>query len=82
MSGALILASASEARAQLLRNAGVEISIAPARIDEDEVKTALRAEGASARDQADILAEMKALTVSRSHPGALVLGAFWKNIHR
>ena len=72
---ALILASASEARADLLRNAGVDIEIAPARIDEDEVKAALRAEGASARDQADLLAEMKALAISRSRPGALVLGA-------
>ena len=38
MSARLILASASEARADLLRNAGVDIDIAPARIDEDEVK--------------------------------------------
>ena len=75
MSARLILASASEARADLLRNAGVDIDIAPARIDEDEVKAALRAEGAPARDQADILAEMKALAVSRTHPGAMVLGA-------
>lgn len=75
MSAPLILASASEARADLLRRAGVRITIAPARIDEDEVKAALRADGAPARDQADILAEMKALAVSRSHPGALVLGA-------
>ena len=72
---ALILASASKARADLLRKAGVDIEIAPARIDEDEVKAALRAEGASARDQADLLAEMKALAISRSRPGALVLGA-------
>ena len=75
MSARLILASASEARADLLRNAGVDIDIAPARIDEDEVKAALRAERAPARDQADILAEMKALAISRTHPGAMVLGA-------
>ena len=71
----LILASASPARAEMLRRAGVKIDIAPAQVDEDEVKIALRAEGASARDQADLLAEMKALSVSRSRPGALVLGA-------
>ena len=75
MTAPLILASASEARADLLRNAGVTIEISPAQVDEDEIKIALRAEGAPARDQADILAEMKALAVSRSHPGALVLGA-------
>lgn len=75
MTAPLILASASEARADLLRNAGLAVEIIPARIDEDEVKIALRADGAPARDQADVLAEMKALAVSRSHPGAMVLGA-------
>ncbi len=71
----LILASASAARADLLRNAGLTVEVIPARIDEDEVKIALRADGAPARDQADVLAEMKALAVSRTHPGAMVLGA-------
>lgn len=75
MTGPLILASASAARADLLRNAGLDVEIIPSRIDEDEVKIALRADGAPARDQADVLAEMKALAVSRSHPGAMVLGA-------
>lgn len=71
----LILASASTARAALLRDAGVAIEIAPARIDEEEVKAAMRAEGAAARDQADALAELKAQRISARHPGALVLGA-------
>lgn len=71
----LILASASPARAALLRNAGVSIEIVPAQVDEEEVKTALRSEGASPRDQADALAELKTLNVSRSRPGAMVLGA-------
>ena len=71
----LILASASPARAALLRGAGVEIDIVPARVDEDEIKASLRAEGALPRDQADILAEMKAVSVSRANPGRLVLGA-------
>lgn len=75
MTAPLILASASVARADLLRNAGLTVEVIPARIDEDEVKIALRADGAPARDQADILAEMKALAVSRTHPGAMVLGA-------
>ncbi len=75
MTAPLILASASTARASLLRNAGLTVEIVPARIDEDEVKIALRADAAPARDQADVLAEMKALAVSRSHPGAMVLGA-------
>jgi septum formation protein len=71
----LILASASPARAALLRDAGVDIEIIPARVDEDEIKASLRAEGAVPRDQADLLAEVKAVAVSRSHPGRLVLGA-------
>ncbi|MEM8597847.1 MAG: Maf family protein [Pseudomonadota bacterium] len=71
----LILASASTARAALLRAAGVEIAIDAARVDEEAIKAALRAEGAPARDQADKLAELKALRVSGRHQGALVLGA-------
>lgn len=71
----LILASASEARAALLRAAGVEIEILPARVDEEEMKAALRAEGAAPRDLADALAELKATRVSARHPGRLVLGA-------
>lgn len=75
MTAPLILASTSKARADLLRNAGVTFQTKPALVDEEEVKAALRAEGAPPRDQADILAEMKALSVSRTTPGALVLGA-------
>ncbi len=75
MTAPLILASASKARADLLRNAGVTFQTKPALVDEEELKAALRAEGAPPRDQADILAEMKALSVSRTTPGALVLGA-------
>lgn len=75
MTGSLILASASEARATLLRNAGVEIDIQPARVDEDAMKAALRAEGAAPRDLADALAELKALRVSARNPHRLVLGA-------
>jgi len=71
----VILASASTARAALLEAAGVAVEIMPARIDEDAVKAALRAEGAPARDQADKLAELKALRISARQPGALVLGA-------
>lgn len=74
MSG-IVLASASPARARLLEAAGITVEIAPARIDEDAVKAALRAEGAPARDQADKLAELKALRMSARYPGVLVLGA-------
>lgn len=70
----LILASASTTRAQLLRNAGLEVAVEPARIDEAALRRALEAEGAGARDIADALAEHKALRIARRHDRALVLG--------
>lgn len=71
----LVLASQSEARAALLRAAGVAFETQPARVDEAEVKAAMAAEGAKPRDVADALAELKAVRVSRRRPGDLVLGA-------
>ncbi|MDA7963771.1 nucleoside triphosphate pyrophosphatase [Ruegeria sp.] len=70
----ILLASGSEIRAQLLRNAGVPFEVQIARVDEDTAKRALLAEGATPRDIADTLAEMKARKVSDKHPGAMVLG--------
>jgi len=69
-----ILASGSEIRARLLRNAAVAVEVIKPRVDEDSVKAALLAEQASPRDIADALAEMKARKVSDKHPSALVLG--------
>ena len=74
MSVPIVLASGSETRATLLRNAGLEIEAVRPRVDEDAVKTALIAEGAPPRDIADALAEMKARKVSEKNPGALVIG--------
>lgn len=71
----LVLASASPARAAMLRAAGLAIEVAPARVDEDAVKAAMRAEGAPARDQADMLAELKAQRIGPRHPDRLTLGA-------
>jgi septum formation protein len=71
----MILASASEVRARLLRAAGIEFDIAPARVDEDAFKQSMLAEKAEPRAIADALAELKALRVSASHPGEWVLGA-------
>ncbi len=71
----LILASGSAARARMLAGACVPFRVETAAIDEAEVKSALLAEGASPRDIADKLAELKAWRVARRHPGALVLGA-------
>lgn len=71
----LVLASASEVRARVLKNAGVAFDIHPARVDEDAVKDSLLAAKAPLRDVADALAELKAVRVSASQPDALVLGA-------
>ncbi|WP_341367751.1 Maf family nucleotide pyrophosphatase [Yoonia sp. BS5-3] len=74
MSEPIILASGSEIRATLLRNACVDFTTVIARIDEDLIRQSLQAEQASPRDIAGSLAEMKAQRVSVKAPGALVIG--------
>lgn len=71
----VILASASTARADLLRGAGIDFSIEPARVDEEAVKQSFKAEGATARDTALALADLKAAKISARNPEALVIGA-------
>jgi len=75
MSRPLILASASKSRAALLRAAGIAVEIVPAHADEEAVKNALKAEGATAAQCAETLAELKAVQVSQRHDNALVIGA-------
>jgi len=70
----IILASGSEIRQTLLRNAGVEFRAVVARVDEEAMRKGMLAEDANARDIADALAEMKAQKVSARHPDALVIG--------
>ena len=74
MSAAVVLASKSLARRAVLEGAGVPIEVASAGVDEDAVKRAMLAEGASVRDIADALAELKAVKASRSRP-EFVVGA-------
>jgi septum formation protein len=70
----LILASGSATRRQLLENVGLSVTVDPARIDEESLRMAMIAEGASPRDVADGLAEMKARRIAMKHPEGLVLG--------
>lgn len=70
-----ILASASASRRAMLTSAGLTFESVPAAIDEDAIKTAMTAAGASPRDIADRLAELKAIRISAATPGALVLGS-------
>ncbi|QCO02655.1 Maf family protein [Azospirillum argentinense] len=71
----VVLASGSRTRAEMLERAGVRVTLAPAAVDEEEIKLAARAEGAPVEDVAEALAELKAQRVTRKHPGALVIGA-------
>ncbi|MFC4346658.1 Maf family protein [Kordiimonas lipolytica] len=72
---ALVLASGSQTRADMLKNAGVAFDVDPARVDEDAVKSALIADGAPPRDIADALADLKAMNVAMRRPNDMVLGA-------
>lgn len=72
MSTQIILASKSAARRAVLTGAGVSFEVSVAGVDEDAVKNAMLAEGASPRDVADALAELKAIKVSRSKPGFVI----------
>jgi septum formation protein len=69
----LTLASTSQIRRQLLTNVGLTFEAVGANVDEDAIKEAMRAEGASPRAQADKLAEAKAVRVSQKRSG-LVIG--------
>jgi len=68
----LVLASGSAARRQMLEAAGFSFEVEVARVDEEAAKASLRAEGVKPRDQADALAELKALAVSRKRPGFII----------
>jgi septum formation protein len=70
----LVLASKSAARRAVLEGAGVPFEAAVAGVDEEAVKAGLLAEGASPREVADALAELKAIKVSRGRP-EFVVGA-------
>ena len=70
----IILASGSEIRAALLRNAGVPIEVQKPRVDEEMIRDALLAEAATPRDVADALAESKARKIAEKYPEAWVIG--------
>jgi septum formation protein len=70
----IVLASASETRAMLLRAAGLIITTAAARVDEDSIRLSLSDEGTKPRDIADALADAKARKVAQRFPDAVVIG--------
>lgn len=69
----IVLASASAARQRLLLQAGIDITVDAAHIDEAAIKR--RHAHEAPEDIALLLAEAKALAVSQRHPGMHVLGA-------
>ena len=74
MTKRLVLASQSEGRAQMLRDAGLDFDIEPASLDEAALTLGLAAAGQTPRNIADALAEAKALKLSARRPGRLVIG--------
>ena len=71
----IVLASQSMARQNMLRQAGVEFEVKPARIDEEAIIKSLLVDGATTNDIVDALAEYKALRVAGSHPDGLIIGS-------
>lgn len=72
---ALVLASGSKIRAELMRNGGLTIDVDPANVDERAVEAPLLEAGFPPEDLASVLAEAKANDVSARRPGDLVIGA-------
>lgn len=72
---ALVLASGSRIRADLLRNAGLTIETDPSDVDERAVEAPLLEAGFPPEDLAGVLAEAKANDVSARRHGDLVIGA-------
>lgn len=76
-SGQLVLASASRIRAEMLRASGLDIDVRPSTVDEPSIKEALKVERGemSGDDLAAVLAQAKAVDVSRQDASSLVIGA-------
>ena len=68
----IVLASKSAARRAVLEGAGVPFEVSVASVDEEAVKASLLGEGASPRDVADALAELKAIRVSAKRQGFVI----------
>ncbi len=72
---AILLASASKARLAMLQSAGLDVTPAPAPIDETAVKQAMRDDGAPAAAVAEALADLKARRAVMRHGDALIVAA-------
>jgi septum formation protein len=75
MNDGFVLASQSAARKAVLRDAGIDFQAEAAQVDEAAIKAERLAAGNTPLQVARVLAEAKAVEVSRRMPEALVLGA-------
>ena len=71
----IILASGSQIRAKMLRDAGLVIEVIQPCIDEERIRTALRDKNTNPKDMAGELAAAKARKLSQEQPGTLVIGS-------
>jgi septum formation protein len=71
----VILASASQSRADILKSAGMQVEIYPSHVTESLIKEDFARAGKSAGETAMALAVAKAQNVSQKYPGAYVIGA-------
>ena len=74
MTRPIILASTSSYRAAILKNAGLELEARASEIDERAVESALENTDATPDDLAAVLAEAKAVAISETAAGAVVIG--------
>jgi septum formation protein len=74
MADPIVLASGSPFRKKMLEDAGLVFDVARPEIDERAVEAAVQNSGVTPEDLALILAEAKALDVSQTRPGAMVIG--------
>ena len=75
MSVKIILASKSGVRKIILDKNGIDCTVIPSNIDEDQIKESLIKENASPEIISKNLAELKANKISQKNPDHLVLGA-------
>ena len=71
----IILASQSGVRKKILDKYKIDNEVVVSKVDEDEIKESLQAEGANPEMISKNLAEIKSIKVSTKNPDRLVLGA-------
>ena len=71
----LILASQSQARQALLKQAAISYTALPASIDEELIRQSAQAEGASPDEIAVLLAELKGQKIASAHTDAMVIAS-------